>query len=67
MRRHVFQAHDIAHAVLTGYFYPTMLHLQYGLGNALASAYNDYCAEQWLARDDRLIHEIEREYAGSSR
>ena len=59
MRRHVLDAHDISHAVLTGYFYPTMLKLQYGLGNALASAYNDYCAEHWLARDDRLIGSIQ--------
>ena len=59
MRRQVFDAHDISHAVLTGYFYPTMLKLQYGLGNALAAAYNDYCAEHWLAKDDRFIGSIQ--------
>lgn len=59
LRRHVFDDHDIRHAVLTGYFYPSMLHLQYGLGNALAAAYNDYCVEHWLSKEPRFLGSIQ--------
>jgi predicted TIM-barrel fold metal-dependent hydrolase len=59
MRRLVFDAHGIDRAVLTGYFYPTGLKLQYGLATALASAYNDYVAENWLAKDERLIGSVQ--------
>ena len=59
MRAQVLDRYDVTHAVLTGYFYPTMLKMQYGLGNALASAYNDWCAEHWLARDPRFIGSIQ--------
>lgn len=59
MRKQVLDEYDLTYAVLTGYFYPTMLKLQYGLGTALAAAYNDYCAEHWLAKDDRFIGSIQ--------
>ena len=47
------------YTVLTGYLYPTMLKLQYGLSSALAAAYNDYVAEHWLAKDKRFIGSIQ--------
>jgi predicted TIM-barrel fold metal-dependent hydrolase len=59
MREHLLDAYDISYAVLTGYFYPTMLSMQFGLGNALASAYNDYVAECWLAKDKRFIGSVQ--------
>ena len=59
MRDQVLDRYDVTHAVLTGYFYPTMLKMQYQLATALASAYNDFVAEQWLARDPRFIGSIQ--------
>lgn len=59
MRRQVLDEYDLSYGVLTGYFYPTMLKLQYGLGNALAAAYNDYVAEHWLAKDRRFIGSVQ--------
>ena len=55
----VIDAYDLSYVVLTGYFYPTMLKLQYGLATALAAAYNDYVAEHWLARDERFIGSVQ--------
>lgn len=57
--RQVLDEYDISYAVLTGYFYPSMLKMQYGLGTALAAAYNDYCCEHWLAKDDRFLGSIQ--------
>jgi hypothetical protein len=59
MREHLLDAYDISYAVLTGYFYPTMLSMQFGLGNAPASAYNDYVAECWLTKDKRFIGSVQ--------
>lgn len=59
MRRQVLDAYDLTYAVLTGYFFPTMLKLQYGFGNALASAYNDYVVDRWLSKDDRFIGSVQ--------
>ena len=59
MRRQVLDRYDVTYAVLTGYFYPTMLKMQYDLGNAMASAYNDFLAEHWLAKDPRFIGSIQ--------
>jgi predicted TIM-barrel fold metal-dependent hydrolase len=59
MRDQLLDPYDITYAVLTGYFYPTMLKLQYGLGCALASAYNDYVVEHWLEKDPRFIGSIQ--------
>lgn len=59
MRRQLLDVYDLSHAVLTGYFYPTGLKLQYGFATALASAYNDYVAEHWLAKDDRFLGSIQ--------
>ncbi len=55
----VLDKYDITYAVLTGYFYPTMLKLQYGLASALARAYNDYVVDHWLTVDDRLLGSIQ--------
>lgn len=59
MRDQLLDAHDIDHAILTGYFYPTALKLQYGLATALAAAYNDYVAEKWLSKDPRFIGSVQ--------
>ncbi|MEL6374182.1 MAG: amidohydrolase family protein [Pseudomonadota bacterium] len=58
IRDQVLDAYDMSHAVLTGYFFPTMLKMQYGLANALAAAYNDYLIETWLSRDPRFLGSI---------
>ncbi|MBB3972750.1 amidohydrolase family protein [Hansschlegelia beijingensis] len=59
MRDQLLDPYDLGHAVLTGYFYPTGLKLQYGLATALAAAYNDYVAEHWLAKDKRFIGSVQ--------
>ncbi|MEM0990825.1 MAG: amidohydrolase family protein [Pseudomonadota bacterium] len=59
MRDQALDPYDTTYAVLTGYFYPTMLKMQYGLGTALAAAYNDWCAENWLAKDTRFLGSIQ--------
>jgi len=59
MREQILDAYDLTYAVLTGYFYPTGLKMQFGLANALASAYNDYVVENWLAKDERFIGSVQ--------
>jgi len=59
MRRQLLDEYDLSHAVLTGYFYPTGLKLQYGLATALAAAYNDYVVEHWLSKDERFLGSIQ--------
>ena len=59
MRSQLLDAYDVTYAVLTGYFYPTILKTQYALGSAMAAAYNDYVAENWLAKDKRFIGSIQ--------
>ena len=59
MRDQLLNAYDFSYAVLTGYFYPTSLKLQYGLATALAAAYNDYVAEHWLSKDQRFLGSIQ--------
>jgi len=59
MRDQLLDAYNLDYGVLTGYFYPTGLKLQYGLANALTSAYNDYVAETWLAKDERFIGSVQ--------
>ena len=59
MRRQLLEPYNETYTVLTGYFYPTMLKLQYGLSSALASAYNDYVIEHWLSKDPRFIGSIQ--------
>jgi hypothetical protein len=46
------------YAILTSHFHPTAFRCQLDAANALASAYNDYLVEEWLARDDRLCGSI---------
>lgn len=59
MRSQLLDAYDLNYAVLTGYFYPTGLKLQYGLATALAAAYNDYVVEHWISKDKRFIGSIQ--------
>lgn len=59
MRDQLLDPYKLTHAVLTGYFYPTGLKLQYGLATALASAYNDYVLEHWISKDRRFIGSVQ--------
>lgn len=59
MRSQLLDRYDLNYAVLTGYFYPTGLKLQYGLATALATAYNEYVVEHWLAKDERFVGSIQ--------
>ncbi|BCJ87697.1 amidohydrolase family protein [Effusibacillus dendaii] len=51
--------YDIRYAILTGYFYPSMLKTQREFAAALASAYNDFMIENWLEKDDRFFGSIQ--------
>lgn len=59
MRSQLLDHYDLSHAVLTGYFYPTMLKLQYGLATALANAYNNYVIDYWISKDKRFLGSIQ--------
>ncbi|WP_029584220.1 amidohydrolase family protein [Bradyrhizobium sp. URHD0069] len=59
MRAQLLDPYNLTYAVLTGYFYPTGLKLQYGLATALARAYNDYVVEHWISKDKRFIGSIQ--------
>jgi predicted TIM-barrel fold metal-dependent hydrolase len=59
MRRQLLDGCGITHAVLTGYFYPTMFKMQRPLATALAAAYNDYVVENWLSKDPRFLGSIQ--------
>lgn len=59
MRKQLLDHYNLNHAVLTGYFYATGLKLQYGFATALAAAYNDFVAEHWLSKDQRLLGSIQ--------
>lgn len=59
MRTQLIDHYDLSYAVLTGYFYPTMLKLQYGLATALANAYNDYVIDHWISKDKRFLGSIQ--------
>jgi predicted TIM-barrel fold metal-dependent hydrolase len=59
MRRQLLDAYDVQAAVLTGYFYPVMLgDMQVEFASAMASAYNGYQLEEWLAADPRLLGSV---------
>ncbi len=59
IKRQLLDELDVTKAVLTGYFYPTMLKMQYDLSSALAAAYNDLVAEKWLSFDPRFVGSIQ--------
>lgn len=59
IRRDLLDPYDVTKAVLTGYFYPTGLKMQFALGSAMASAYNDLVADKWLAFDQRFVGSIQ--------
>jgi predicted TIM-barrel fold metal-dependent hydrolase len=58
LHKQLFDSFEVEYAMLTGYFYPVMLKMQDEFATALASAYNDYQVEHWLARDKRLLGSI---------
>lgn len=58
MKNQLFDSYEIEYAILTGYFYPAMMKMQYEFASALASAYNDYQVENWLEKDKRLLGSI---------
>ena len=59
IQEQVLDLYNVDYAVLTGYFYPTGLKMQFGLGSAMAAAYNDLVAERWLAFDKRFVGSIQ--------
>ena len=59
IKRQLLDEYDVSYAVLTGYFYPTGLKMQYGLSSAMAAAYNDMVAEKWLTFDQRFVGSIQ--------
>jgi predicted TIM-barrel fold metal-dependent hydrolase len=59
MNEQLLKPYDLTYAVLTGYFYPTGLKMQYGFATAMASAYNDFVLEHWIAKDKRFIGSIQ--------
>lgn len=59
MRSQLLDPYKLTYAVLTGYFYPTGLKLQYGLATALASAYNDYVLDHWISKDKRFLGSVQ--------
>lgn len=58
MREQLLDKYDIAHAILAGGFYPGDMRVQPGMASALASAYNDWLIENWLARDGRFLGSV---------
>jgi predicted TIM-barrel fold metal-dependent hydrolase len=54
MSKQLLDLYDIIYPVLTGYFYPAAMQMQFEFAAALASAYNDWLIEHWLKRDARL-------------
>lgn len=54
MKKQLLDLYDINYPILTGYFYPAAMQMQYEFATALASAYNDWQIENWLDRDARL-------------
>ena len=58
-RREHLDRYDVEYAVLGSFFYPGVMQGQPEFAVALASAYNDWCAETWLAKDPRLRGSIQ--------
>lgn len=58
MRRQLLDLYGISHAVLTGYFYPSMMRLQFEFASALATAYNEWFVDHWLESDARFLGSI---------
>jgi predicted TIM-barrel fold metal-dependent hydrolase len=54
-RDQVLDVYPIEYAVLTGQFLPGDLEAQFEFASALASAYNDWVLEHWVARDPRIL------------
>lgn len=54
MREQLLEEHAVEVAMLTSLFFPGDMRVQTEFGNALASAYNDWVTETWLARDARF-------------
>lgn len=59
MKSQLLDPYNLSYAVLTGYFYPTALKMQYGFATALAAAYNDYVIEHWISKDKRFLGSIQ--------
>jgi uncharacterized protein len=58
MRRQLLDLYPITHAVLTGYFYPAMMKMQFEFASALAAAYNDWMIDHWLVKDERFLGSV---------
>lgn len=58
-RRDHLEKYNVQYAILTSFFYPSMMKAQPEFAVAVASAYNDWLIETWLARDERLRGSIQ--------
>jgi len=54
-KEQVLDTYAIRYAVLTGQFLPGDMEMQFEFASALASAYNDWVLEHWVARDPRIL------------
>jgi predicted TIM-barrel fold metal-dependent hydrolase len=54
MREQLLDAYNVETAILTSLFFPADMRVQRQFGNALASAYNDWLIENWLAQESRF-------------
>lgn len=54
LREQLLDQHGVDVGILTGLFYPADSHVQFEFATALASAYNDWIVDKWLAFDARL-------------
>ena len=58
LRAQLLDGYEISTAILTALFFPSDSGVQHEFASALATAYNDWVDEDWLARDDRLLGSI---------
>jgi len=57
-KEQILDVYPIEYAVLTGQFMPGDLETQFEFASALASAYNDWVLDHWVARDARILTSI---------
>jgi uncharacterized protein len=59
LRKQLLDGYGIDIAILTGYFYPAVMEMQFEFADALTTAYNDWMIDHWLSQDDRLLGSIQ--------
>ena len=64
VQKHLFEEEGVTTAILNGSFYPSDLVGNYEFAHVLASAYNDWQIEHWLAPEPRMrgsVHVVAKE------